>query len=89
MSEIIIELYDEDNKDQNYITNYYKTIWCPYTLEYVMGYAVTIEAGAATHITSKIIEEIPRSTSILLRIASLGTSRARSSLYKMEGARLV
>ena len=86
-SEIIIELYDEDNKDQNYITSYYKTIWCPYTLEYAIPYAATSEAGAATPTTSRTTAGTPRSTSTSLRTARLGTSRGRSSRSRTAGAR--
>lgn len=70
-------MIDETNQDPNYKVYNYKTVWCPYTLEYNRDYVGMIEETALTLTIFKITEEILKISSTFLRNARLGASRTR------------
>lgn len=60
--EILINLIDPDNKDANYKINTFKTVWCPYTQEYLLIYIAIKETIARMPTIFKITGETLIST---------------------------
>jgi hypothetical protein len=79
---------DENNKDANYIIYNYKTIWCPYTLEYALCHLDTIVETALMLIIFKTTAEILENLSISQKSVGLGASRIKFNPLKREAARL-
>lgn len=67
----------------------YKTIWCPYTLEYICCYVDMIELIAHMRIIFKIIEGILETINTFLKNVKHGSLIIRYSRLKKEDVRQV
>jgi hypothetical protein len=79
---------DENIKDANYIVYNYKTIWCPYTLEYALCHLDTTVETALMLIIFKTTAEILENISICRKSVGLGVLHTKFNLLKREAARL-
>jgi hypothetical protein len=75
----MIPLIDGENRDAAYIIGIYKTVWCPYTQEYVWGDIVMTGGSVPMRIIYRIIGGNPRSISTARRNVHIGISLIRFS----------